>query len=251
MRKPGNTEKLPILHILLSVLKNLNTQKSALLKRLAFLAIVMTAFESLADFFTLETSFTILIIYWLTYGMVFTLFAVTCHRVILLGPESVPKYGLHSISLREIRFFGWGFVTYFYLSLITFFSMFPMGFFTFDAESNMYHMMIYSFISIIPGTYLFSRLSILFPATAVDHRKDMEWAWETTKGNGWRLLILLGMIPIFIKLFLGIFAGISLSMDIALNFIGSILAAFEIALLSHAYKFLSDQGVEMKSPISG
>jgi membrane-anchored glycerophosphoryl diester phosphodiesterase (GDPDase) len=85
---------------------------------------------------------------------------------------------------------------------------------------------------------------MLFPATATNYRKDMKWAWEVTKGNGWRLLILLGVIPMLFGVMVGLFSGISTYLDAVLNFIGSIFTVFEIAILSHVYKFLSGMGVD-------
>ena len=244
MKISENAEKLPILHIVLNVIKELKERKGVLFQRLVILALIMTAFESLTDFFIAEANFRVLIVYWLIYGMVFTLFAVTCHRVIILGPDSVPKYGLYSISMREVRFYGWGLVVYFYLSLITFIIMFPTVFFSFYSESNKYLWVSGMYILFIPGTYVFSRLSILFPATAVDQRKDMKWAWDTTKGNGWRLLILIGVLPVIIDIVPDLFSGGSVPIDTALNFLKSMVAAFEIALLSHAYKYLSTDGIK-------
>jgi len=41
------------------------------------------------------------------YGVFFTILAVTSHRVIIRGAESVPAYGLKRWFHREFGFFGW------------------------------------------------------------------------------------------------------------------------------------------------
>ena len=41
------------------------------------------------------------------YGVFFTVLAATSYRVIILGAESVPAYGLKRRSHREFGFFGW------------------------------------------------------------------------------------------------------------------------------------------------
>lgn len=248
MEIPQNGEKLSITHILQTVLLDLSEKKAFLLQRLIILAIIMTALESISSVFIDDTNFRVLVIYWFFYAVVFTLFAVTCHRVIILGPNSVPTYGLYSFSMREVRFFGWGFVIYLCMSLITLLIMLTTEVLSFDEELNKYLWILVMYIVFIPGTYIFSRLSILFPATAADHRNDMKWAWDTTKGNGWRLLILLGVVPMFIGFMTNLFAGISISIDTAINFISSILAIFEIAILSHIYKLLSGEAVCSKEP---
>lgn len=44
---------------------------------------------------------------WVLYGLLFTLFAVTCHRLVLLGAESVTTRLAPRWSWRESRFFAW------------------------------------------------------------------------------------------------------------------------------------------------
>jgi hypothetical protein len=243
MKTAKNVNKVSITSILQKVVLDLKKKKVALLQRLSILAIIMTAFESISRIFIIERGFIALVMFWMLYGMLFTLFAVTCHRIIILGPYSVPVYGLYYFTMREVRFYGWGFVIYFFLSLITFITMFPVSFFSFNAKSNGFLWLFAMYIAIVPGTYIFSRLSLLFPATATDHKKDMKWAWDATKGNGWRLLLLLGVIPVVIGFMTGIFSGVSASFDAALIIAGYIFAVFEIGILSHVYKFLTDEAV--------
>ena len=44
---------------------------------------------------------------WPLYGLLFSLFAVTCHRLVLLDAEEVAKRWRPSWSWRETRFFLW------------------------------------------------------------------------------------------------------------------------------------------------
>jgi hypothetical protein len=43
--------------------------------------------------------------------------------------------------------------------------------------------------------YAFCRWGILLPATAVNKRYDLRWAWRQSKGNEWRLFILVSILP--------------------------------------------------------
>ncbi len=43
-------------------------------------------------------------------------------------------------------------------------------------------------IAVIGGMLLFVRLSLLFPAAAINHALTVRDCWERTAGNGWRLL---------------------------------------------------------------
>ena len=44
--------------------------------------------------------------------------------------------------------------------------------------------------------YLFGRWSLVFPSIAVDLSGRIEWSWEQTRGNGWRMLVLVGFLPL-------------------------------------------------------
>ncbi len=48
--------------------------------------------------------------------------------------------------------------------------------------------------------YCLTRLSLLFPAAAVDERLSVKSCWQRTKGNGWRIfsIYLLASLPLFL-----------------------------------------------------
>src|SRR3989475_4252641 len=128
--------------------------------------------------------------------VVFTLFAITCHRIVLLGDASVPEYGLHSWTSRETRFFGWGAVVFLYVLLIVVpvilvivgaaFAGVP---FTKGYEKY------WGLLAAVPAMYVVARLAVLFPATAVGERRSTDWAFKTTAKNGWRPVITTTLIP--------------------------------------------------------
>ncbi len=80
----------------------------------------------------------------------------------------------------------------------------------------------------------------LLPAPPLDLRRDIGSAWDISAGNGIRLLILLGGMPVILVLPLSSLVGMSPVLDVAVNFLKTIVAAFEIAILSNIYKYLSD-----------
>jgi hypothetical protein len=43
---------------------------------------------------------------------------------------------------------------------------------------------------------IYARLSLLFPSTAVDHRMSFGECWAFTRGNGWRLFIIIFLVAI-------------------------------------------------------
>lgn len=49
-------------------------------------------------------------LYFLVYMAPYILFAITCHRLALIGDQGVPNYGLLKWTQRETRYLGWSFV---------------------------------------------------------------------------------------------------------------------------------------------
>ena len=50
-------------------------------------------------------------------------------------------------------------------------------------------------LGVIPTCYVLARLSLIFPATAVDQRPNIKWAWGKSFNNGWRLVVIVGLLP--------------------------------------------------------
>jgi hypothetical protein len=180
----------------------------------------------------------------------FTLFAVTCHRIVLLDAAETPRFGIHSWSRREMRFLGWTFVGGFYLAasalliglLGTAAGMSPIdGAFPLPG-----------YAAVLPGAYVSTRLAILLPATAIGERHDMQWAWNATAGNGWRLLAIVALLPWIsgavadafeIRHYIGV--------NFVLHLLGYAVVAFEIAALSLSFRFLTQAGTPDDRPAVG
>jgi hypothetical protein len=141
--------------------------------------------------------------------------------------------------MREFRFYGWYFIIYIFIALITYISLLTIELIKFHAEENSHIWTIIIYFSLIPGTYIFSRLSVLFPATAINQRNSIQWAWSITKGNGWKLFVLLGLLPLLSRIILRMIPETSIHADAVLYFISLIFAVIELALISHTYKFLA------------
>lgn len=48
----------------------------------------------------------------------------------------------------------------------------------------------------IPFAYVVGRVSLLLPATAIDLHPSFSSAWDLSEGNGWRVAMLVGGIPL-------------------------------------------------------
>src|SRR5712671_2333716 len=47
----------------------------------------------------------------------------------------------------------------------------------------------------IPASYVLARLCLVFPATAIDRPVNLKWAWRLTERNGWRLVVVVAVLP--------------------------------------------------------
>jgi hypothetical protein len=178
---------------------------------------------------------------------IYILFAITCHRVALIGDEGVPHYGLRSWSLRESRYLGWSViilvvwllfsfvVNSFYVSMIV--SKVEAG-----ASAETYQSYKYWLTPFyIPILYILSRLSVLCPAIALDQKVDAQWVWRLTAHNGWRLTVIVSLMPwvLYFVLNLLLRENATFVESIILQLLGFILLAVEVVALSFCYKHLA------------
>jgi hypothetical protein len=177
--------------------------------------------------------------------VLFALFAITCHRIVLLGETSVPKYGLLSWTSRETRFFGWGLVSCFYglliigpIMLATFLGALFADFA--DKEHVKYWVTLGAYMGSVPFVYVVARLSVLFPATAIGERRNTDWAFDTTAKNGWRLVAATTLTTA--PLSLGVHAlpiDHGLLADFLMRLVDCTFMAIGIVALSLSFRFLS------------
>ena len=183
-----------------------------------------------------------------------TWFAVTCHRIILLDHGATPRYGIHSWSGREMRFFGWTLVG----GLCLLASVMIAAILTSVVSGGIDIFNDYPILWLplaIPGAYVSTRLSVLLPATAIDKRFDIGWAWEITSGNGGRLLVVVALLPLLFNSLIADVDDLGLApLAFLVRFIGCALLAFEIAALSVSFRFLTgstrDEEAQSAAPLA-
>ena len=124
-----------------------------------------------------------------------TMIAVSCHRLVILGVDSLPNaWGLFW-SGRETRFLGWMWVLSILVGLASSLSesLFGEGF-----TQN-----VFSWVYVPLGLYLTARLSLVLPATAIGQRRALAaHSWQLTRSNGLRLALVLS--PAVLLVFLPI-----------------------------------------------
>lgn len=239
--------RLPVFETIRSAIEIIWQKRVALAKALLITAVVQSSVQVISGDFLDRKEWLPQIATLLLQGVVFVVFAVICHRLVLLGEGSVPRFGLYSWSGRETRFLGWSIVTSFYFLIATvpilmgLVAVLVYGVPHPKAWKESLESIFYIFwLLVLPGTYFSSRVLILLPATAIDERHDTDWAWELTKGNGWRLVVVVGVLPALLGQFSQLpFWGNSAILDFAGYLVGCVLTVIEIAALSLSFRFLA------------
>lgn len=230
--------KLPIITIAIDAIKSVWRLKESLLSKNGIPVIILIVLE-IIDSKLPESSTGISILLGIATLVIYTLLVVNCHRIVLLNPSSVPGYGIRLFSKREWRFVGW--VVSIYLLLIFFIAILTSSSAYLSFTVGTYVTYAIHGVIISVGFYIFSRLTPILPATAVDYDPDIYWAWDASKGNGWRLVIIICVIP-FISA-----SAISFIEDLNSNIIYIILkdvlsyifVIFEVFALSLSFQYLN------------
>lgn len=176
---------------------------------------------------------------------VYTALAISVHRLLLNAEQPAMRYW----RMREVRFIGWVLLIVLFFALIFaglggFISTF--GGAQFELFKGDWTTTLVFLLLSLPGAYICVRLSMLLPATALDRKPKLAWSWALTKGNGLKLVILLWIIPFVFPFLYSGWQTYTPLYYLAVNIAVSVFMAFEVALLSVAFKSLG--GMSFKTP---
>ena len=222
-----------------------------LLKAVAVPALVLTAVIVVLDGEYLGSLEDILL-YLLSFGLL-TMIAVSCHRLVILGADSLPNaWGLYWWG-RETRFLGWIYGIWI-IALAPLVLLIALPLFTATATPLLFGIPFP--LALYPlALYVLARSSLVLPATAIGQRLTGWGSWRLSRSNGWRLALVM-LIPLSVGL--GIIVAAFFVMveslqlgGIAPQFLAAftlvLLLVFGIALLSKAYSWFAGE-IEAKSP---
>lgn len=205
---------------------------------------------------------------WVPEGLLFSLFAVICHRIILLEEKHERWVDFFKWSHRETRFFIWSYLVYIVAIFLWFLfsSMLMILLYIFTVlfgqviewESlnlgenrilNLVFIIGLGSLFVLPFWYFVARIILVLPSTAIDEKPTLSWAWDLSMGNGWRLAVITGFIPLVFILgvylnqeFLELETLIPVWLEEIIEVLLMLfLGMIEIALLSEAYKELSNE----------
>lgn len=181
-------------------------------------------------------------------GVTLLIAIVGCHRTFLMKEDEANENTSLYWSGNEIGYLGcWiRIMLYLILIMIPFMFIFVPLVTVFGTENfgDSYITIIVMSLINIPFYYLISRWSLMLPAVATDNRRGPSWSWKLSKGNAWRLTLLVGLFP-FIKDL--VFALIPVTDSLAFNlidgFLWLVVGIVEVGLLSLSYEFLMNNRV--------
>ena len=159
---------------------------------------------------------------------IYTLLAITTHRIILLGPESVPEWGVYIPRKREFHF-----VLY---SIGMGLCMIPLGFLALIPTVGWV-------IAVIAIIYMMARLSLVFPAIATDQSWSFPDSWKATRNHQALMLIVVAIFPFAISIPEQLLRHLPY-MGLLVNLLSAFTMVFVVAALSVAFKIITENGGE-------
>jgi len=181
--------------------------------------------------------------------------AITAHRVLLLGEDSIPKWGIFKLSKRELGF-AWNIVLLVLLCLLatTIFGLFLfLIFYAFELFVDL------SFIpedlligaafmlAFLPSIFIVSSISLIFPSIATNKPITMTEAWRLANNHRMLCFVTVIVFPIIFGAIFGFVYGIVIGflvnliapeLDILYPILDVFISVFTISALSHTYKYL-------------
>lgn len=182
----------------------------------------------------------------IAWAILYTYFAVTCHRLVLIGEQAVPRFGLTAFTPRELRFLLFLGLIYAMYMLAIMIGLMVFGTLVLnvlpDSDATAPRLMaaLAMVMSLLASGYLFARFGLVLPATALDKKLDLAWAWQRSRGNSLRLFLVVGLIPYSLTYLVGLMdVGAGSVASIFYTVLGFILLVIEIAALSLSYQALT------------
>lgn len=152
------------------------------------------------------------------------IFAITTHRVVLLGPGSVSTWGITSWSERE---------TFFVLHII------GLGLLMVPIALVGFIPIIGALVALVLICWVTGRLSLVFPGIAVDKGVSFKLSWEMTQNYQMLMFLVVILFPMLLAI-PAIILGFIPYTFLFSSFISTFVIVFQIAALSMAYQLICE-----------
>lgn len=157
--------------------------------------------------------------------LVYSILAITTHRMILLGPQAVAEWGVYLPQKRE-----------FYFMLVSIgmgLTMVPFGVLTLIPVIGLV-------VAVIGMVYTLARLSLVFPAIATDRRWSFADSWKATQSHQVLMIVVVGIFPFILSVPGQLLSHIPHT-RLAVNVLSAFTMIFIVAALSVAFQVITGQ----------
>ncbi|MBC8021857.1 MAG: hypothetical protein H7Y14_01985 [Burkholderiales bacterium] len=178
---------------------------------------------------------------WAGYGILWILYAVACHRLVLLDLGSAEVSMMPGWGRRETVFVAWVLAICVTTYVAAGLAVMTVGTVIANLFSTALFEAVYQQFMLLLATYVFARLALLLPAAAIDARTTFLEAWRQTRGNGWRMVVVVGVLPWTFRYLANFVEGDDPGMakGVIMTALATILLAVEISALSLSYRQLA------------
>lgn len=203
-------------------LASINTNRSALIRALVLPVVIYLGIVILIQQGVVSEAGAKIINFLLVVPI--SLIAITTHRIVLRGPESIPKWGINRIGWREIKFALSQYVILLFLIPAGLLFLIPY---------------IGWLCGILLGAYMVGRLSLVFPSIAVDEKLDFVDSWYSTKEYQFMMFGVVAVFPFILGVFEFMLSRIR-GLEMVLHALSIVTTVFTVAALSAAFKIIRE-----------
>lgn len=201
-----------------------------LLRALLLPFTLFMAFAILMDYFRVH-----LVVYLLVLLALMMKNAIVIHRVLIIGHGSVPKWGIEAFNKRESRYFMFQILS---MLVIAFLPFLVLNVFTGNDQEDPLASPFY-ILSQVLAYYLMARISLIFPAAAVDEKLTIKEAWALTTNFKITVFLLIAVVPYVLTSVSNIIAkSVNAYWLSMLMFL--LVTAYIVAVLSVTYKRITE-----------
>lgn len=163
--------------------------------------------------------------------------AITTHRTIILGSNSIPSWGLKSWTIRESVFSIHMVLLFLALAPIYLVIYLPIFLGTIPSSTYMY---VSGAISILICSWLLGRMSLVFPGIAIDKYVSFKESWKLTRNHQTLMVMVMAVLPLCTYFIIYLIGMIPYSFVIT-RILSTFIVVFEITALSCCYQLITDK----------
>lgn len=170
--------------------------------------------------------------------IVMSIVVVAYHRTFIMDIKDVETTKVFRLTSREWRFIGWYFAISFFIGIVV--AVFMFMFIGLIKEGNLNTTRIIMFSLYVPISYVASRWLLVLPAASVDDdQASLSFAWALSENNGWRVMLLIFILPIMLELIQYLFLSFDfLPLTIISILLGIVTIILGIGVISLSYSYL-------------